>query len=249
MHCASLDDLHRLHHLIDRVDNHLGAISNKAKEAKMSAIKKFFETKRAEAKFKRAGPGQKLGNAHSAAAQDQARLAALNAAQSRAGPSTQRSGLSAPQSQAASAALNRLQTTSLDNSDFKKKRSQAAIRAMAKKELEKERQVQDEAIKLKNTYGEKPVVELEEPSMLACAGVHYKCPLVLGPDKALPKKEMQQCIRDFLYQQLNSDDRGLSACFIIHTLIKDSEKVRSCVETLCKYLDNIIQHPEDEKIP
>ena len=69
------------------------------------------------------------------------------------------------------------------------------------------------------------MVELEGPSMLGCAGVYYKCPLVLGPDKVLPKKEMQQCIRDFLYQQLNTDDRGLTACLIIHTLTKDSEKV------------------------
>ena len=73
----------------------------------MSAIKKFFEKKKAEAKFKLAGPGQKLGDAQSAAAQNQSRLAAINAAGSRAGPSTQRVGLSAPQSQAASAALNR----------------------------------------------------------------------------------------------------------------------------------------------
>ena len=74
----------------------------------MSAIKKFFEKKKAEAKFKLAGPGQKLGDASSAASQEQARIAALNAAQGRAGPSSQRSGLSQQQTQAASAALNRL---------------------------------------------------------------------------------------------------------------------------------------------
>ena len=73
----------------------------------MSAIKKFFEKKKAEAKFKLAGPGQKLGDSQSAAAQTEARLAALNA-ERRAGPSTQRSGLSIQQRQAASAALNRL---------------------------------------------------------------------------------------------------------------------------------------------
>ena len=74
----------------------------------MSAIKKFFEKKKTEAKFKLAGPGQKLGDAQSSASQEQARLAALNAAQARAGPSVQRSGLSSQQSHAASAALNRL---------------------------------------------------------------------------------------------------------------------------------------------
>ena len=68
-------------------------------------------------------------------------------------------------------------------------------------------------------------MELEGPSMLGCEGVFFKCPLILGPDVLLPKKEMQQRIRDFLYKQLNSDDRGLTACLIIHTLTKDSDKV------------------------
>ena len=61
--------------------------------------------------------------------------------------------------------------------------------------------------------------------MLGCDGVFYECPMILGSNVALPKKEMQQKIRDFLYEQLNTDDRGLTACLIIHTLTKDSEKV------------------------
>ena len=86
-------------------------------------------------------------------------------------------------------------------------------------------QIEDEATKLKKTYGEKPVVEVEGPSMLGCEGVFYKCPLILGPDKVQPRKKIQQSIRDFLYQQLNTDDRGLTACLIIHTLTKDPAKV------------------------
>lgn len=213
----------------------------------MSAIKKFFEKKKAEAKFKLAGPGQKLGDASSAASQDQARIAALNAAQGRAGPSSQRSGLSQQQTQAASAALNRLQQSSSTNEDFEKKRSQAAIRAMAQKELEKERQIQAEASKLKDTYGEKSTIELEGPSMLGCEGVYYKCPEILGPNMALPRSEMQKRIKEYLYEQLNTDDRGLTACLIIHTLNKDTERVKTCVDTLCKYIDNILQNPTEEK--
>ena len=58
----------------------------------MSAIKKFFEKKKREAKFKMAGPGQKLGDAESAAAQRATREAAAAAAASRQGASTSRSG-------------------------------------------------------------------------------------------------------------------------------------------------------------
>ena len=86
-------------------------------------------------------------------------------------------------------------------------------------------QVSQEAAKLKETYGEKPVVELEGPSMLGCQGVFFKCPAILDANIILPQKEMQKQIRDFLYEQVNSEDKGLTACLIIHTLNKDSEKV------------------------
>lgn len=72
----------------------------------MSAIKRFFEKKKADAKFKLAGSGQKLGD--SAAAQ------AAAAAASRSGPSQERpqasrenrGHLSQEQKLAASAALD-----------------------------------------------------------------------------------------------------------------------------------------------
>merc|ERR1719458_2439854 len=66
---------------------------------------------------------------------------------------------------------------------------------MAQKELEKERQIQAEASKLKDTYGEKSTIELEGPSMLGCEGVFYKCPEILGPNMALPRSEMQKRIK------------------------------------------------------
>ncbi len=74
--------------------------------------------------------------------------------------------------------------------------------------------------KLKDTYGEKPLVELEAPS--ACPGVFFHCPLI-GPE-VLPKKEMKEKIRQFLYAQL-AEEKGLTACLIIRTFAKDSEKV------------------------
>ena len=78
--------------------------------------------------------------------------------------------------------------------------------------------------------------------MLGCEGVFYRCPLILGPDSVLPRKEMQQKIRDFLYEQLNTDDRGLTACLIIHTLTKDSEKVKNCLARNRHFLVNGLVH-------
>ena len=83
----------------------------------------------------------------------------------------------------------------------------------------------ENAAKLKDTYGEKQPVELEGPAMLGCEGVFYKCPAILDADTVLSRSDMQKRIRDFLYEQLNTEDRGLTACLIIHTLNKDSDKV------------------------
>ena len=61
--------------------------------------------------------------------------------------------------------------------------------------------------------------------MLGCQGVFYKCPAILDSNIVLPRVEMQKQIRDFLYEQVNTEDKGLTACLIIHTLNKDAEKV------------------------
>ena len=41
----------------------------------------------------------------------------------------------------------------------------------------------------------------------------------------LPKEEMRQAIRNFLYAQLD-EEPGLTSCLIIHTINKDHERVR-----------------------
>jgi hypothetical protein len=81
----------------------------------------------------------------------------------------------------------------------------------------------EEAQKLRDTYGEKPIVEIEAPLVsLASGGIMYKCPLI--GDQVLPKEEMREAIRTFLYTQVD-EEPGLTSCLIIHTLTKDVEKV------------------------
>ena len=71
-------------------------------------IKAFFEKKRADSKFKRAGPGSKLGDAASAQQSAAAkRDAAIAAAAMRQQPSTSRGEASLAQRQAAEAAMAR----------------------------------------------------------------------------------------------------------------------------------------------
>jgi hypothetical protein len=43
------------------------------------------------------------------------------------------------------------------------------------------------------------------------------------------------------------EDPEMTSAVMIHTFNKSPEKVKVCVETLVKYLDNIINHPDDDK--
>ncbi len=48
--------------------------------------------------------------------------------------------------------------------------------------------------------------------------------IFVGPE-VLPKKEIEKLIKEFLYQQLEDEEAGLTACLVIHTLNKPQEKV------------------------
>ena len=211
----------------------------------MSAIKEFFKKKKTDAKFKLAGSGQKLGdNASSSRPSSSSASASASSSSSNQGAKSNRGALSHEQRLAASAALQRyvnffgrfkigtranflnfrFSKAPSNADDFEKRRSQAAIRAQALKELEREEQAASAAEKLRDTYGEKPLIECEIAPSGGSSTVLYKCPLI--GDQVLPKEEMRQAIKDFLYSQIEAEP-GLTACLIIHTLNTDTEKVQT----------------------
>lgn len=55
----------------------------------------------------------------------------------------------------------------------------------------------------------------------------------------MPKKEVEKLIKDFLYQQLDGEEAGLTACLVIHTVNKPKEKVRASVAHLLMLLTNL----------
>lgn len=71
----------------------------------------------------------------------------------------------------------------------------------------------------------------------------FRCPMV--NDEVLPRSEWKVKIKKFLYEQLETE-RGLTACLIILNC-NTKEKSSQCIETLTKYIENIIQHPDEEK--
>ncbi|CAG4968625.1 unnamed protein product [Parnassius apollo] len=196
-------------------------------------IKKFFQKKKADAKFKLAGPGHKL---------TESTISNQSSTSSRKEvPVVKRSGLSEESKVAAEAALARLQQKR-DNPAFNT--SLAAIKAQVKKELENEKAGETEKVP-SNIERVKPVeTEVDVPKNYAASGVYFKCPLI--SNDILPRDEWKKNIKTFLYEQLE-EERGLTACLIIHSCNNNKEKIDTCVETLCKYLENIVTYPEEEK--
>lgn len=195
-------------------------------------IKKFFQRKKADAKFKLAGPGHKLSDStissHSS-----------NSVARDARP-VKRSGLSEESKVAAEAALSRLQQKR-ENPAFNT--SLAAIQAQVKKELENERASASTAA-TSEEIGRSKDIEPEVHMNYAAHGVYFKCPII--SNDVLPRDEWKKKIKTFLYEQLE-EERGLTACLMIQSCNNNREKIETCVETLCKYLENIVSNPDEEK--
>lgn len=86
---------------------------------------------------------------------------------------------------------------------------------------------------------QKPKTETE----FVVKGVFYRCPII--SDEILPKTDWRVKIREFLYEQLK-EEPGLTSCLIIHNC-NTKDKVEVCIETLTKYLENIVNHPDEDK--
>nr|CAD7448373.1 unnamed protein product [Timema bartmani] len=195
-------------------------------------IKKFFQKKKADAKFKMAGPGYKL---NAAVPQPQVEASSTTKV-------TPRGPLSDEAKQAAAAALARLGGQKQDTVAFNT--SLAAIQAQVRRELEAEKKESSIEEVPKSGVDSSAGDDENVSPFLAVNGVYFKCPLI-GPE-VLTKDEWHKKIREFLYEQL-TEERGLTAVLIIHTCNKNREKVEQCVETLCKYLENILHNPGEEK--
>lgn len=126
-------------------------------------------------------------------------------------------------------------------------RSYAAIQARVKRELELERKAQQNLQQVESTQQtlKEKTDSIVDPSIFAVTDVFFRCPYL--SDEILLREEWKRKIREFLYEQLKGEEAGLTACLIIQSCNTGKEKIESCVETLGKYLDNIINNPDVEK--
>ncbi|KAM4708335.1 UBX domain-containing protein 6 isoform 2-T3 [Discoglossus pictus] len=109
------------------------------------------------------------------------------------------------------------------------------IKTQVKRELEAAQEVG-------TTPDNKSVIVPVKDSISVCK-VLFRCPLT---GDILRKEEREGHIRNAI-EQLSSTEPIYAAIMKIHTFNKDREKVKLGIETMAKYLDNIISHPDEEK--
>lgn len=193
-----------------------------------SKIKKFFSKKKSEAKFKSAGPGRKL-NADSAASSS-------GSQQSKKAKDVyvpiKRDDLTDEAKNARDAAMRRI----TDNNK-NKPLNISHVMERARKELEEQRKAETNESSLKQLN------ITDEKKEYATDGVFFTCPLI--SEEILPKKDWKIKIKNFLYEQFDSDP-GLTSCLIIKNC-NTLDKAEDCIETLKKYLQNIMNNPTELK--
>lgn len=193
-------------------------------------IKKFFARKKLDAKFKLAGPGHKLTESTASSATSNNKKPGYI-------PQTSRE-LTDATKQAAEAALARMGGP---KKDYAFNTSLAAIQAQVRRELEAESKNKEPL----EVSPRRPVeTELIASPLLAVNGIYYKCPII--SEEVLSKDEWRVKIKEFLLEQLE-EERGITACLMIHSCNYNRAKVADCVNVLCKYLENIIGNPEETK--
>ncbi|SPP73493.1 UBX domain-containing protein 6 [Drosophila guanche] len=211
----------------------------------MSKIKKFFSKKKEEAAaFKVKLMGNSMGEGHKLNTPKQEAPSSSSNSRGRkyeAYVPPKRNELSNEARAAAAAALARIDKKT--SREFNT--SLSAVKAQAKRELEAERRQKEEASATAEVSASTTSTSSGGDNRnLACEGVFFRCPMV--SDEILPKKDWKVKIKEFLYQQLEEGDRGLTACLIIHNC-NVKEKADDCIATLVRYLENLITNPTDEK--
>lgn len=197
----------------------------------MSAIKKFFQKRKLDIKFKKAGGGHALNEEPKASRPSGSRGYQAGQATSPRGPGEEAR-------RAAEAALARQTSREKD----RQADPTMAAKARMRRELEAERKKQSEAEALAQRYRD-PIEEVVQDGA-PMAAILFKCPDI--GEMVLPKDEMEAYIHEFLLNQL-AEEPEMSSALMIHTLNKDKEQVKVCVDTLCKYIDNIAVNPTEEK--
>ncbi|VDD88276.1 unnamed protein product [Enterobius vermicularis] len=210
----------------------------------MNRLKEFLKKKKVKDNFKKAGPGRKLndgtvvGTGYTVSPTSSVRREASSTSKG----AFLISERVASADFAAQAAYKRM------NVGVKQETAtQRNIRLKALRELEKEREEADilagKNEPAKTDYVAQTVDEQSFEHSNVIQNVYFTCEL-LGEELKLTKYEMRKKVEDFLRLQLD-DDALVASSLMIFSL--NGEKRQIASETLQKYVQNLIEHPEETK--
>uniref|UniRef100_A0A1A7X1W5 UBX domain-containing protein 6 n=1 Tax=Iconisemion striatum TaxID=60296 RepID=A0A1A7X1W5_9TELE len=192
-------------------------------------MKKFFDDIKKDMKFKSAGPGKKL-------TEDTGHK-----------PDVVQSSSSAKQNHdhAPSEGAKRAGAAALARIEQKQRpkvhTSQDAIRNQVKKELEAEAAAEAEKEKAATAEGTKGLEK--NLACLSVSGVYFTCPLT---GATLTKSQREVHIKEAIFMRFEEDAVEASV-MMIHTFNKDGDKVKTAVDIISKYVENICKNPTEEK--
>jgi len=189
----------------------------------MAAIKKFFEKKKLEYKFKKLGQGHSLD--------EQPLPRPTSASQASKAPQPGHQIPSDGAQRAAAAAIARASQPKPGSSAL------AAQKAKIREELTRE---EDSA---SSSAAQAPMSTTLD-SAPVCR-VLYRCEL-FDDGASYSKAETESRIESFLTAQLQECPTE-AAALTIKTLNKNPEKIQTCVDTIKKIIQNIASHPGEEK--
>uniref|UniRef100_A0A1A8FBJ6 UBX domain-containing protein 6 n=1 Tax=Nothobranchius korthausae TaxID=1143690 RepID=A0A1A8FBJ6_9TELE len=192
-------------------------------------MKKFFDDIKKDMKFKSAGPGKKL-------TEDTSNKPEVVQSSSSAKQNRHHAPSEGAQ-RAGAAALARIEQKQLP----KVHTSQNAIRNQVKRELEAEAAAVAEKEKAASAEGSK--VPVKDFACLSVSGVYFTCPLT---GARLTKSQREVHIKEAIFMRFEEDAVEASV-MMIHTFNKDRDKVKTAVDIISKYVENICKNPTEEK--
>ena len=208
----------------------------------MAAIKKWFEKKKLDVKFRRAGEGHSLSQ--EAGPPQRAPPAAVP---------PRRVEPVAGAARAGDAAITRFEKSNAEQSNTKltglafKRDYDAEKRRIEAERREKERetsvhvQSQRQTVPLQRQGADQVAL----PSVLPISSIRLICPIT---GVSVDETEIDEQLTAALASKLEEEPLT-NAALMIHTLCRDRDRdaLQACITTVCKYLDNVSSHPDDPK--
>lgn len=186
-------------------------------------MKKFLQDVKMDVRFKKAGAGQKLNEHRRLETQGSTHTS----------PEVPRQEPTASSQMAGQAALERVGKRQCKTMDSSRR---AVLREVEKEKLKAQTSAASQ--KAENVVK----TTLQDDPMFSVHGVTFICPFT---GAILDKGEREARIKEAILQRF-SEDPVQASIMMIRSLNKDGEKVKTAVDTIGKYIDNICKNSEEK---